>query len=79
MNVINARWHINIQDSAINCRLLLFHITYMYLVTDICTEWTPLTRIHSTPQSYYPTGYGPHAPASILSDPLLYYLLTMAN
>ena len=36
-------------------RLLLFHITYMYLVTDICTEWTPLTCIHSTPQSYYPT------------------------
>ena len=40
-NVINARRHINIRDAAINCGLLIFHITYMYLTTDVCTELTP--------------------------------------
>ena len=40
-NVINARRHINIRDAAINCGLPIFHINYMYLTTDVCTESMP--------------------------------------
>ena len=49
-NVINARRHINIRDTAINCGLPIFHIAYMYLTTNVCTELTPLTRNRSAPE-----------------------------
>ena len=54
-NVINARRHINIRDAAINCGLPIFHINYMYLTTDVCTESMPFDSQPLRPQNCYPT------------------------
>ena len=36
--------------SIADCRYFILH-TYVYLTTDVCTEWTPLTRIRSSPRT----------------------------